>query len=181
VILTDLCHAHEPRRTLFKPSTSQSSCKRLGSRLGFGDVVPLFVTWRAISQLWQRHLRGGAQIRDKAADLVVFEDFEQAPGHYGVEGFLAGEDLGLVDDAVLANKAKSKRLVVCCGDHAGEGAAIANGDDDEWMAFLHDLVGLRDLREAVVKIGPIRACEAGPDQAVCTDDGCIIGGVRYGE
>jgi hypothetical protein len=49
------------------------------------------------------------------------------------------------------------------------------------MAFLHDLVGLRDLRGAVVKIGPIRACEAGPDQAVCTDDGCIIGGVRYGE
>ena len=41
------------RGTLLKPMVSRSSRKRLGRCSGFGDIVPMFVSSRAFSLLWQ--------------------------------------------------------------------------------------------------------------------------------
>ena len=68
------------------------------------------------SLLGQRHLRGGAEVGNEVADFVVFEGFEQALGHHGDGRFLAGEDLGFGDDAVLADEAERELLAVFSGD-----------------------------------------------------------------
>lgn len=147
-----LALASKPRMTTAFKKIALLTLEALRAGL---EELPVRSSYAAGSRLRQRHLRGGAQIRDEITDFVVFEGFQQALGHHGDGGFLAGEDLGFGDDAVLTDEAERELLVVFGGDRAGEGSAIASGDDDELIALLHDLAGVDDLGEDVVKVGAI--------------------------
>ena len=79
-------------------------------------------------------------------------------------------DVGAGDDFLAGDGLDGEGAVGFLADHAGDGAAVLEGEGMEFVIAAEDSAGVGDVFEEVIEVGAVGACEVWSDVAAVFEE-----------
>lgn len=122
----------------------------------------------------------GGEVGDEVADFFGGEAVEEAFGHHGDGGFLAGFDVAEGKREGFVGGLDGDGGGILFGDDALDDASVGEAEDGDFVFARNDAAGVEDVVEDVVEVVALATGEVGGDLGPFAEE-LVAGGAVFGE